>query len=136
MRISDWGSDVCSSDLPAASTPELLAYRPETVTDYEIGVKSRWEIGGWKLRANVDLFYDDYKDIQRLVLLPTVPAATFTTNAAKGDIKGVDVEFVVAPSDMFDVSFQYTYLKTNYKNYLDFKIVREHVSHTVLNTHL
>src|SRR3546814_19602534 len=78
MRISDWGSDVCSSDLPAASTPELLAYRPETVTDYEIGVKSRWEIGGWKLRANVDLFYDDYKDIQRLVLLPTVPAATFT----------------------------------------------------------
>src|SRR3546814_5299417 len=29
---------------PAASTPELLAYRPETVTDYEIGVKSRWEI--------------------------------------------------------------------------------------------
>src|SRR3546814_146856 len=105
---------------PAASTPELLAYRPETVTDYEIGVKSRWEIGGWKLRANVDLFYDDYKDIQRLVLLPTVPAATFTTNAAKGDIKGVDVEFVVAPSDMFDVSFQYTYLKTNYKNYIDF----------------
>src|SRR3546814_3016714 len=52
---------------PAASTPELLAYRPETVTDYEIGVKSRWEIGGWKLRANVDLLYDDYKDIQRLV---------------------------------------------------------------------
>src|SRR3546814_7140908 len=80
----------------------------------------RWEIGGWKLRANVDLFYDYYKYIQRLVLLPTVPAATFTTNAAKGDIKGVDVEFVVAPSDMFDVSFQYTYLKTNYKNYIDF----------------
>src|SRR3546814_11337317 len=52
---------------PAASTPELLAYRPETVTDYEIGVKSRWEIGGWKLRANVDLFYDDYKDIQRQI---------------------------------------------------------------------
>src|SRR3546814_14084765 len=77
--------------------------------DYEIGVKSRWEIGGWKLRANVDLFYDDYKDIQRLVLLPTVPAATFTTNAAKGDIKAVDVEFVVAPSDMFDVPFPSTY---------------------------
>src|SRR3546814_5153026 len=88
--------------------------------DYEIGVKSRWVIGGLKLRANGDFVYDDYKDIQRLVLLPTVPAATFTTNAAKGDIKGVDVEFVVAPSDMFDVSFQYTYLKTNYKNYIDF----------------
>src|SRR3546814_14317551 len=92
---------------------------PETFTEYEIGVKARWQIGVWKLRANVDLFYDDYKDIQRLVLLPTVPAATFTTNAAKGDIKGVDVEFVVAPSDMFAVSFKYTYLKTNYKNYID-----------------
>src|SRR3546814_13677819 len=105
MRISDWSSDVCSSDLVSgtfkATTWNLNAlyeinrdinvyasvrrgyksggfnstalnpadrfFAPETVTDYEIGLKSQWHLGGWQIRANVDLFYDDYKNIQRFV---------------------------------------------------------------------
>lgn len=108
---------------PAASTPELLSYAPETVTDYEIGIKSFFVTeGGWKIRANVDLFYDDYKNIQRLVLLPTVPAATYTTNAARGNVKGLDLELSVAPSPVFETSFQYAYLDTQYKDYTDFVV--------------
>ncbi|MDB5686971.1 MAG: hypothetical protein JWR77_1560 [Rhizorhabdus sp.] len=108
---------------PAASTPDLLSYDPETVTDYEVGIKSFFMTeGGWKIRTNVDLFYDDYKNIQRLVLLPTVPAATYTTNAARGNVKGLDLELVVAPNPMFETSFQYAYLDTNYKDYTDFVV--------------
>lgn len=102
------------------SDPALIAYQPETVTDYEIGLKSSFDVGSWKARANVDLFYDDYKNIQRQVLLPTVPAATYTTNAAKGDIKGVDLDLGISPSHFFDLSLRYTYLKTKYGSYIDF----------------
>ncbi|MDB5687175.1 MAG: hypothetical protein JWR77_1764 [Rhizorhabdus sp.] len=102
------------------SDPALIAYQPETVTDYEIGLKSSFDVGSWKARANVDLFYDDYKDIQRQVLLPTVPVATYTTNAAKGDIKGVDLDLGISPGRFFDLSLRYTYLKTKYGSYVDF----------------
>src|SRR3546814_15007010 len=83
MRISDWSSDVCSSDL----------------------------------RANVDLFYDDYKNIQRFVNLNTTPASTVTRNAAAGTIKGLDLDLVVKPVKWFDVAVKYTYLDAEYDSY-------------------
>src|SRR3546814_3025420 len=109
MRISDWSSNVCSSDLSAttlvpfpgvevplggatvsgtfkATTWNLNAlyeinrdinvyasvrrgyksggfnstalnpadrfFAPETVTDYEIGLKSQWHLGGWQIRRS------------------------------------------------------------------------------------
>src|SRR3546814_6119239 len=51
MRISDWSSDVCSSDLKsggyeqrlAPGTPEVPSFRPEYVDSYELGFKARSE---------------------------------------------------------------------------------------------
>src|SRR3546814_614352 len=58
-----------------ALNPADRFFAPETVTDYEIGLKSQWHLGGWQIRANVDLFYDDYKNIQCFVNLNTTPAS-------------------------------------------------------------
>src|SRR3546814_14427304 len=38
-----------------ALNPADRFFAPETVTDYEIGLKSQWHLGGWPIRANVDL---------------------------------------------------------------------------------
>ncbi|WP_257541594.1 TonB-dependent receptor [Sphingobium sp. CFD-1] len=102
-----------------ALNPADRFFAPETVTDYEIGLKSQWQLGGWQIRANVDLFYDDYKNIQRFVNLNTTPASTVTRNAAAGKIKGVDVDLVVKPAKWFDVAVKYTYLDAKYDSYTD-----------------
>src|SRR3546814_18155124 len=36
MRISDWSSDVCSSDLPAQGIPTTLEHLLATVTNFQV----------------------------------------------------------------------------------------------------
>src|SRR3546814_15212840 len=50
MRISDWSSDVCSSDL---------------IRDYEVGIKADWRLAGMPVRTNLSGFYSKYTNIQR-----------------------------------------------------------------------
>src|SRR3546814_19608892 len=57
MRISDWSSDVCSSDL------------------IEIGVRSDWRVGDVRGRFNVSGFIGWYKGVQ-------APLSGVITNAA------------------------------------------------------
>ncbi|ARS26940.1 TonB-dependent receptor [Sphingomonas sp. KC8] len=102
-----------------ALNPADQFFRPETVTDYEIGIKSKWGSGDWAIRANLDFFYDDYKDIQRFVNLNTIPASTVTRNAAAGNIKGVDVDLAVAAGSIFSIDLKYTYLDAEYDEYID-----------------
>jgi len=100
---------------------EFRRFEPETVTDYEVGFKGKWNLGsGVKLGANVDLFYDDYKNIQRYknIVIPG-GAATITTNAAAGNIKGIDVDANLIFGRNFDISARYTYLKTHYDAFDD-----------------
>jgi iron complex outermembrane receptor protein len=94
-------------------------FRPEQVTDYEIGVKTRFDIGGWSLRANAAGFYDDYTDIQRFVNLNTVPASTVTRNAAAGTIKGIDLDLQLNAPSLFSLGVTYTYLDAKYDEYTD-----------------
>lgn len=102
-----------------AINPADQFFQPEEVTDYEIGVKGLSVLGGWQVRYAVDVFYDDYTNIQRFVNLATVPASTVTRNAAAGSIAGVDLDLTVAPTDWLSASLQYTYLDAKYDSYTD-----------------
>src|SRR3546814_17281804 len=78
MRISDWSSDVCSSDLYASvsrgyksgTSPVNAASKArqnapvvqEKLTAYELGVKAT--LADRLLQANFAAFYYDYKDKQ------------------------------------------------------------------------
>src|SRR3546814_8550766 len=92
MRISDWSSDVCSSDLaadnvflyavtrrgcreggingPLFNSPAALAfgldrfqtYDAEIVTDIEIGAKTDWRVGDVRGRLNIAAFRNWYDD--------------------------------------------------------------------------
>src|SRR3546814_20524772 len=92
MRISDWSSDVCSSDL---SPDNLLfatisrgfrsgafngtdyvtrLYDAETLWNYEVGGK--FTALDRRLRLNPGVFYMDYSDRQEYVLQPGTGAQT------------------------------------------------------------
>jgi iron complex outermembrane receptor protein len=102
-----------------AIDPADRFFKPEEVTDYEAGAKGLARLGDWQVRYAVDVFYDDYTNIQRFVNLATVPASTVTRNAATGSIKGVDLDVTVAPTRWLSASLQYTYLDAGYKSYQD-----------------
>jgi len=78
-----------SGNTAAALTP----FNPESITDYELGIKADWDLGGAKLRTNLAGFYSDYQDIQRTVLqtINGTPVATIF-NAAKAHISGFELE--------------------------------------------
>src|SRR3546814_8004504 len=118
MRISDWSSDVCSSDLWKATDDVLLygsiargyksggfqglsgtaegastPYDPEFAWSYEVGAKTDWF--DRRLRLNIAAFRTDYSDLQISQLVPL--CCVVVSNAAKARIKGVEVEAVVRP---------------------------------------
>lgn len=99
--------------------PSLQAYEPEFVIDYELGTKGHNDIGGWKIRYDVDAFYDHYTNIQRdeNVTLPGGAVATIIQNAAAGYITGAEFQFAIEPSPYFQVSTAYTYLYAKYTSF-------------------
>src|SRR3546814_6823855 len=75
MRISDWSSDVCSSDLP------------EQLNAYEGGLKT--ELFDRKLIFNTAAFYYDFKNIQ----FQRVDAGVVrTVNGPSAKLYGAEVE--------------------------------------------
>lgn len=101
----------------AIADPTRIAYEPEFVTDYNVGLKSKWNVNDVQIRANTDVYYDVYKDIQRSITsLDLNPAVS---NAAKAKIWGIDVDLAIVPSEYFDIAINYALLKTKYDRYSD-----------------
>ena len=98
---------------------ERISYDPEFVTSYELGAKNEWTLAGVPVRANVDVFYDDYTDIQRLISSQEIIPGLVVVNAAKATVKGLDVDLLAIPSGFFDATLQYTYLDCAYDKYDD-----------------
>ncbi len=89
---------------PEATLPD---FAPEFVTSYEAGIK----FDGWdgRLRLNGAIFYADYTDIQLLVADPT-RVGPFVTNAGDAEIKGIELEMLLAPAEGWLISGSVGYL--------------------------
>src|SRR3546814_4862005 len=110
MRISDWSSDVCSSDL------------------IEIGVRSDWRVGDVRGRFNVSGFIGWYKGVQAplsgvitnaAACNPSIPATlqppispdgdcdpgndpnggSLLINSGKSQVSGIDLEGTISPTE-------------------------------------
>src|SRR3546814_6529852 len=90
MRISDWSSDVCSSDLS--------------------------QLFDRMLQVNAAAFYTDYKGIQ--IQIQRGIGASFE-NAGNARIKGFEVETIFAPSRVFRVSASAGYIDAYYRRIND-----------------
>src|SRR3546814_19765775 len=88
MRISDWSSDVCSSDLVLGTASlEDLIFEPENVDAFEIGAK----YNGRGFDLNVTAFHQVFDDFQ----LNTFNGLFFevaNVNACKDDLGGADTD--------------------------------------------
>lgn len=101
--------------------PETRAFGPEYVTDYELGFKSNFDIGGIPTVFNVNGFYMDYSNIQRGA--PDRNPATNTVGAivlstASAVIKGVEIEGMVKPIPEVELGFTYSHISSHYKSFV------------------
>src|SRR3546814_5496630 len=113
MRISDWSSDVCSSDLAKTSRSQRsggfntravaggnppASFAPEEVTDYEVGAKV--DLFDRHVRINLAAFNSDVKNVQRnLIGVAGTRLISGVANAASARIRGLEAELTVIPVD-------------------------------------
>lgn len=89
----------------ARNSSELEPFDPEKVLTYEIGVKSQWFDD--RLRANAAVFYNDYTDIQVVVVEAdplTGQVFSRVENAGEAEIKGFEVELTARLAEGLDAS--------------------------------
>ena len=95
-----------------------IRYKPEYVTDVEVGLKADWDIDGVKLRTNLDGFHDDYHNVQRAVGIDfnLLGTPTATTAIANGDatLEGIEFEGTVVPFDGLNLTATWSWVDAHY----------------------
>lgn len=89
-------------------------FKPESITDYEVGMKA--DFFDHKVRANIALYYDDYKNIQRTQLRVIAGAInSVTVNAASASVKGAEFDLTVKPIPELTLGLSGAYTDAQYK---------------------
>ncbi len=106
----------------ATSLVKRQGVLPEEVSTFELGLKSA--MNGGRFQTNMALFYTDYKNVQIAGSIPTFDAsgnvngfAGTLTNAAKGKIKGLELEAVAQVTNQLNLSAMYSYIDAQYKEW-------------------
>jgi iron complex outermembrane recepter protein len=103
-------------------TFQAIKFNPETVTNYEVGIKSSWF--DHTLRANIDGYFANYRNIQLALLncdflnpppLAGVPLpCALPFNAGNAHIKGIELELEEHPFAGLQIDVSGSYLDFNY----------------------
>ena len=120
-------------------------FEPETVTDFEVGVRADWMIGGVGVRTNLSAFFGKYDDVQTPLTgvssaitgcdpnssnnplpisvdgdcdITNDPAGgTLLVNSGKSEVSGVDLELIVTPTDRLTLNLGANYLDLQTKEF-------------------
>jgi iron complex outermembrane receptor protein len=119
----------------------LISTQPEEVLDYEVGVKSDWQLAGVPLRTNLALYQTVYHNIQVLQPLINATLATavgggtctqavfnagnclgtandnITFNASKARIYGVEWDVTALPTDWLTLNASGSYIDPRYTDF-------------------
>lgn len=97
--------------LRAASVEEFAPFDPEKVQEYELGFKTRHDLGGAMLNSSLAVFYQDYKNVQKQS--SAIDAAgnvnTVITNTARQKHYGGELELGLT-SGPVNLSAFYSYV--------------------------
>ncbi len=97
------------------ATAGYSEFRPEYLTDIEIGAKNNWTILAVPGRTNFDMYYGWYDDVQKNDLISVNGiASAVTLNAAKAAIKGVDFQSTIIPNEHLSFRAFYSYTDAAY----------------------
>jgi iron complex outermembrane receptor protein len=94
------------------------AFDPETVDNYELGIKSEWLDN--RLRINANIFYMEYEDKQEELQLPDSTGTgqkTVVTNASNATIQGIEFDIQAYVSDRLSLRANLGYLDTDYDDF-------------------
>jgi iron complex outermembrane receptor protein len=104
--------------------PEFQQFKPEHVTDVEIGVKTDWTLWGISGRTNADLFHTSYKSIQvsQLTLVSdpnggTPHASSIIRNSAGATLEGGELETTIEPFRGLTLSPYFSFIHSQYDQY-------------------
>ncbi len=95
-------------------------YEPETLTDYEVGIKS--DLFGKRLRLNMSGYISSYNNLQRSVaaFVPETQSTTYSlANAGKAKISGIELEATAVVADGLKIGGSFGYVKMKYKTFVD-----------------
>jgi len=97
----------------------VIPFRPEYLTDHEIGLKSEWDIAGVKARTNFDYYFDKYDAIQTGFggLYNGIPLVG-TINAANARIQGTEFDGSIFPTTNWQVGATFSYINFAVTQYL------------------
>ena len=112
----------------ASSLAQFQDFRPQKVTDYEIGAHTKWQAGGLAGRFNIAVYRDSYSDLQLQAtgFLPTsviggVPLGanapsneSLSLNAGKAVFEGVEFDGTVVPLQGLTLSYGAAYIDARY----------------------
>ncbi|MBK6277656.1 MAG: TonB-dependent receptor [Gammaproteobacteria bacterium] len=105
------GFDGTATTNAAFQTP----FDPETLTAYEIGLKSRFADD--RVQLNMAYFYNDYKDFQANQFVAAV-IGTVVVNAGDAEMQGAEIELLARPTANLDLTLNYGWLDTEYTSFL------------------
>lgn len=98
---------------------QLDPYNEETLTSYEVGIKSQWLND--RVRTNAALFYTSYDNLQVSSFRASPDGSTFVpvfTNAGAATIKGAELELIALVTDRMTVTANVGYLDGQYDEFL------------------
>lgn len=102
-------------------------YAPSVLTNFEGGIKSMFDIGSVKVRANLTGFYGKFDDVQVNVFGPVTNSAngqtTFASvirNAAKAKVRGFEGELDFIPVEGMQLGGFVGYLNNKYTRFPSF----------------
>jgi iron complex outermembrane receptor protein len=112
------GVTVSNGDFDGDGIIDLENYDPETVDMIELGFKI--DALDRRVRTNIAIFYEEYEDIQLTTTRPDpalgVPLPAIE-NAGKAEMKGVEIEYTILPTDNLRFMGSIAYLDAEYKEY-------------------
>ncbi len=100
-----------------------IRFKPETVKDVEIGIKSDWDIAGMKARTNVAAFHSDYTNKQASEaysssIKGTVVTTNLIVNAGNATIEGVEADFTLVPIKDVELTSNWAFNQAKFDRYL------------------
>jgi iron complex outermembrane receptor protein len=108
-------------------------FKPEYLTDVEVGTKNNWTILGVPGRTDFDAYYGWYQDVQKNDLVQVLEYSAMapppmnppisgslnalTFNAARAHIQGIDFSSSFVPGENFEVTMFYSYTDARYDKF-------------------
>jgi len=104
----------------ATTLPQQMPFEPETVTNYETGLKYGGFVGEMRTTLNVAAYHSLYSNIQLAsnFLSSTGNLVTSIINAAKARINGIEVEASVRPVSPLTLSGYFSIVDAKYTQFV------------------